>query len=629
MSGEPGEGGASGNGTSGGAGSGNGGTAGNGGTSGNLGESGNSSGGLSGTAGTSGQTSAGAGGSPSGGASGSGGTGAGAAGGASISGPCVPTNPCDVGMLDSSSGAAACVDTQVKLPVGTACGPGSVCTTAGSCQIVACTFVPANLPNCVADKPCHIGHCDTPPTCSDLTVILNFGFAGDGTACGVPNKIGVCQQGDCVVQNCLPNGVACDLACVGPSGTPLKEGSRCGSNLVCLAGKCATELAMEAAPFTFVAGTPFSAVVAQVTDENLTDTAATLSAKITRSDGSTSIGTVAGAAGSFTVSDTHTYATGTYQVSVAVTDVLTDASVSTTFGVSDHIVEFPLPGTGLRPHAITLGKDGNIWFGLQDQLGRISQTGSGFTTFSIPHTLSSESLGVAAAADGSMWFSQDRDNQVGRLTAAGAITRFPVPTANGSPGVITQGADGNLWFLEDIGNVARITPAGVITEFSVGDHVFYSGGQAICLGPDQNIWFTEYSNNKVGVITNAGAITDYAIPTADSFPIAITAGPDGNLWFIETGGNNVGRITTSGVITEFSTNPTSPTATLANITSGPDGNLWVIEDNFNHIDRVTTSGVITRYDIPTPNSQSAGITSSATALWFSEGFAGKIARFTP
>jgi hypothetical protein len=55
----------------------------------------------------------------------------------------------------------------------------------------------------------------------------------------------------------------------------------------------------------------------------------------------------------------------------------------------------------------------------------------------------------------------------------------------------------------------------------------------------------------------------------------------------------------------------------------------VIEDNFNHIDRVTTSGVLTHYDIPTPNSQSGGITSSENALWFSEGFAGKIATFIP
>jgi streptogramin lyase len=65
----------------------------------------------------------------------------------------------------------------------------------------------------------------------------------------------------------------------------------------------------------------------------------------------------------------------------------------------------------------------------------------------------------------------------------------------------------------------------------------------ITAGPDGNLWFTEYGGNKIGRITTAGSITEFAIPTANSGPTGITAGHDGNLWFTESNGNKIGRIT--------------------------------------------------------------------------------------
>ena len=59
----------------------------------------------------------------------------------------------------------------------------------------------------------------------------------------------------------------------------------------------------------------------------------------------------------------------------------------------------------------------------------------------------------------------------------------------------------------------------------------YPGG--ITAGPDGALWFTEFSGNKIGRITTAGAITEHAVPTAGSDPEDITTGPDGALWFTE------------------------------------------------------------------------------------------------
>ena len=46
-----------------------------------------------------------------------------------------------------------------------------------------------------------------------------------------------------------------------------------------------------------------------------------------------------------------------------------------------------------------------------------------------------------------------------------------------------------MWFVElTPQKVGQITPAGVITEFALGDDVHPHGG--IALGPDGRLWFT-------------------------------------------------------------------------------------------------------------------------------------------
>ena len=54
----------------------------------------------------------------------------------------------------------------------------------------------------------------------------------------------------------------------------------------------------------------------------------------------------------------------------------------------------------------------------------------------------------------------------------------------------------------------------------------------ITAGPDDALWFTEITGNKIGRITTGGTITEYAIRLGSAFR-GITAGPDGALWFTE------------------------------------------------------------------------------------------------
>ncbi len=131
------------------------------------------------------------------------------------------------------------------------------------------------------------------------------------------------------------------------------------------------------------------------------------------------------------------------------------------------------------------------------------------------------------------------------------FTEFQLPTANSAPDAITMGPDGALWFTEGLSRkIGRITPDGEIVEYQVPTPANTLPGLfGIAAGPDGALWFTDFGNNQIGRITTAGAITGFPIPNsfAGFAPFRITAGPDGALWFTLT--VSIGRITTAGEMT--------------------------------------------------------------------------------
>jgi streptogramin lyase len=236
---------------------------------------------------------------------------------------------------------------------------------------------------------------------------------------------------------------------------------------------------------------------------------------------------------------------------------------------------------------------------------------------------------------------------LGVSTATGqTFTEFPIPTPNARPKGITVGPDGNLWFTEyevNASKIGRITPEGVITEFPLPDAVAHPLG--ITTGPDGNLWFTENRGpNAIARITPDGLIAEFPI-AQNANPWGIAAGPDGNLWFTEEWGNKIGHITTTGSMTRFTIPPCHVCNTFGlksgpgGIAVGPDGALWFAEQYANRIDRITTSGAITGFQIPGaqsyPDCSRSGpcgpvyITAGLDeALWFTENAANKIGRIT-
>jgi streptogramin lyase len=231
------------------------------------------------------------------------------------------------------------------------------------------------------------------------------------------------------------------------------------------------------------------------------------------------------------------------------------------------ISQFPLlPGSCADATGITSAPDGNVWFtdaNCRSMIGKVTPAGV-VTEYPLSNALVVPA-GIAAGPDNNLWFTESNANKIGRITASGSITEF---ATSAEPGSIVAGPDGALWFTEP-GKVGRITTAGVVTnEYAIPGAV--SGPGVIAKGPDGNLWFAGYETccgfgynlEGIGKITTAGVVTDYIIsPLPYHAAAGIAIGPDGNLWFteydigtsaIENGYSLIGRITTAGSITEFS-----------------------------------------------------------------------------
>ncbi len=315
------------------------------------------------------------------------------------------------------------------------------------------------------------------------------------------------------------------------------------------------------------------------------------------------------------------------------------------------IIQFPpksyaassTPGTITKfpgiadPNAITTGSDGNLWFtnGRNNSIGRIRPSGV-VTTFTDPRI--DRPIDITAGPDGALWFTNEGEGglfepyqgaSIGRITTSGTFSFYTDPSMSG-PYDITAGPDGALWFTNfgvqgaAASSIGRITTAGVVTDYT---DPTISSPYGITAGPDGALWFTQSSSTAgvgdIGRITTTGIVTNFSSVHGNLG--SITAGPDGAVWF--SAGVGVGRITTSGVVSYFTSSKIFEGA--ASLTPGPNGNLWFTD--YYQIGEISTGGTVTMFPDYPINSPAVlgGITAGPDgALWFTDGGDSEIGRIT-
>lgn len=202
---------------------------------------------------------------------------------------------------------------------------------------------------------------------------------------------------------------------------------------------------------------------------------------------------------------------------------------------------------------------------------------------------------------------------------SGTIDEYVDPTSL-SPVSIAVGSDGNLWYVGTSAagqKLGRITTAGAITDFALPA----GSPTSIASGSDGNLWVTDAANNSVYRITTAGAVNG-TLP-AGSAPSWIAAGPDGALWIADSGDSSISCLTTTGSRVNY---PITGASSLTSISGGPDGALWFTDSSAGFVGRIVTpcggSGAVSRFPIGTGSGASGIVAGPDGALWFSEFFGG-------
>jgi streptogramin lyase len=250
---------------------------------------------------------------------------------------------------------------------------------------------------------------------------------------------------------------------------------------------------------------------------------------------------------------------------------------------------------------IVAAPDGDMWF-LDENAGGladVSMTG-GFHEFLLSAELGGSAVALIVGADKKFYISNE-SSSITRVTTGGVAQVIPIPSGDGtsidSNGL---GPDGNVWFLE-FNHIAKVTPAGVITEFAYPTQPNTNQYGGVTAGSDGNVWFSESSNNAIGRINpSTGKIKEFKISQSCT-PSAIVTAKDHAMWFAcLISPSTVGRITTSGTIAlfpgggTFGSNETEQFGAV-----GPDGNPWFASGDDNVVFNIdTATHVVTTFSPP-------------------------------
>jgi streptogramin lyase len=250
------------------------------------------------------------------------------------------------------------------------------------------------------------------------------------------------------------------------------------------------------------------------------------------------------------------------------------------FTPSGIATSYKVPG-GLIPSSVAAGSDGNVWFGTYEcTIGSITPSGL-IHLYKVRMSTCETIVGSGSGAGAAVWFSDSdytddtKYSNVGYITAAGAITQFPLPKGYtlGTGGHITLGADRNMWFTAANGYVGRVAPNGTFKFFLDPE---YGGLTDIVTGPDGYLWFLAYGDYVVEMNTSGKVLKTFLLPGSVFY---LTAAKDGKIWatgYIGLSSSpGLFEITASGAQSQHLL-PAAEAKVYepVGITVGPDSQIW-------------------------------------------------------
>jgi virginiamycin B lyase len=266
------------------------------------------------------------------------------------------------------------------------------------------------------------------------------------------------------------------------------------------------------------------------------------------------------------------------------------------------ITEWPVATPGSRPHDPMAAKDGSIWYTgqLANVIGRRDPHTGQIKEFALnpktgPHGLTEDN-------DGNVWFTGNFAGLIGKLDPkTGTVNRIqdPVPGAR-DPHTIVKDHDGILWFSAQVANkIGRVDPKTgdikIVTPPTANARPY-----GLAVNSKNVVYFVEFGTNQVATIdSKTMQIREFPLPDPGARPRRIAIGPGDMVWYSDYARGFLGRLDpATGQVKEWAS-PSGPKSNPYGIVF-TKGALWYNESG-------AKPNTIVRFDPATEKFQSWAI----------------------
>ena len=236
---------------------------------------------------------------------------------------------------------------------------------------------------------------------------------------------------------------------------------------------------------------------------------------------------------------------------------------------SAQFVEYPMPNPQDTPVAIAAAADGTIWFTIDraDAIGRLR--GGRMERLQIPGR-TFEPLGLAIAADGSAWYTDSTAGAVVRVAPSGETSRFALKgSAITRLARLAMAPDGSAWFADTTGYGITQLQNGAFKrhESAAAD----DGPYGVAVSADGTVWASLQRSSKLMRIAPDGVTATIDLPRRGSNPTDVAIASDGSVWFLQFRGNRLGQLK-QGKFFEFEVG--AQNVGLSGLALAADGAVW-------------------------------------------------------